>query len=250
MTTSEPVPVPPEFQESQLVPAVADQPVLARDKRTGDIWLVLLIVFVPSLYYAFADLIWPHLRPVHPPVGYSSISMLVMLAGYAGLIAFLIHRSAQSFARYGLGRPRWLIDPVLAVGLALIALQLDRVVHSMLVGMIGPFGDSNWREFFPLPPQRTWEYALVGLEMMAVGFVEEFVWRSYLVTRIEEVTGSKIKAIAYTSLMFGFNHLYQGPAGVIGATIDGVMYGIIFTVTRRLWPIALAHGLYDLILSI
>lgn len=250
MSISEPDAVPNQSTETGLSPAANEPAPVVRDLRTGDIWLVLLVVFVPSIYYAFADLIWPDLRPAHPPIAYSATSMLVMLAGYAGLIAFLIHRNGQSLARYGLGRPRWVIDPILAVVLALIALQLNQFVQSTLAGVVGPFGATNYQEFFPLPPQRGWEYAIVGLEMMAVGFVEEFVWRSYLVTRIEEVTESKFKAIAYSALMFGFNHLYQGPLGVLGATIDGMMYAIVFSVTRRLWPIALAHGLYDLILSI
>ena len=84
--------------------------------------------------------------------------------------------------------------------------------------------------------------------MMAIGFVEELIWRGYLLTRIEDVTTSRWEAIAISSLLFGFNHLYQGPIGVIGATIDGVLYGTVFAVTRRIWPIALSHGLYDLIL--
>ena len=86
--------------------------------------------------------------------------------------------------------------------------------------------------------------------MMAIGFAEELVWRSYLVTRIEEVTDSTIQAIVLTSLLFGLNHLYQGPMGVVSATLIGAMYASVFSVTRRLWPIALAHGLYDLILSV
>lgn len=184
--------VPNKLTETGPLPE-KEQPIpVIHDRRTGDIWLVLLIVSVPAIFYAFADLIWSDIRPVHPPIAYSAIHTLVMLAGEVGLIVFLLHRSGRSFARYGLGRPSWAIDPVLVVVLAIIALLIERFVQSILPGIVGPYGNSNWHEYFPLPPQRGWDYALVGLEMMAIGFAEELVWRSYLVTRIEEVTGSRI----------------------------------------------------------
>lgn len=250
MTTSDPAPVPPEFQDSKPVPSQEDLPVLIRDKRTGDIWLVLMIVFFPSLYYAFADLIWPDLRPARPPVVYSAFSMLVSLAGWAALVVFLIDRSGQPYSRYGLGRPKWAIDLTLGFVLMMIPFQMSGIVYSFTDVIFGSHGASNWHEFSPRSPQTAWECVLIGLEMFAVGFVEELVWRGYLMTRIEEVSGSPWKAILLTSVLFGFNHLYQGPAGVIFTTIDGLMYATVFAYTRRLWPVALGHGLLDLILTI
>jgi membrane protease YdiL (CAAX protease family) len=240
---SQPAVAVPSVMTTEPAPAV-------RDLRTGDIWLVLLVVFVPSIYYAFADLIWPDLRPVHPPVVYSSINMLVTLAGYAGLITFLIQRSGQPFSRYGLGRPQWVIDPMLGIVLMMIPLQMAGITYTFTHAIFGSHGESNYREFFSRPPHTPWECALVGLEMFAVGFVEELVWRGYLMTRIEEVSGSRWKAILLTSLLFGFNHLYQGPTGVIFTAIDGFMFATVFAYTRRLWPVALGHGLLDLILTI
>lgn len=250
MSLPEPADVPSEPTETGPLPAM-DEPVLAvRDQRTGDIWLVLLIVFVPSLYYAFADLIWPNIRPVHPPVVYSATSMLMMLAGYGGLIAFLIHRNGQPLSRFGLGRPNVAIDLTLGFVLMMIPFQLSGIINSFTDTLFGSTGWSNWHEYAPRPPHAAWEYALVGLEMFAVGFVEELVWRGYLMTRIVEVSGSTGKAILITSVLFGFNHLYQGPSGVVSATIDGFMYASVFAFTRRLWPVALGHGLLDLILTI
>jgi membrane protease YdiL (CAAX protease family) len=40
-------------------------------------------------------------------------------------------------------------------------------------------------------------------------------------------------------------HLYQGPAGVVGTIPLGFVFGVWYAYTRRLWPVVVAHGLFD-----
>jgi membrane protease YdiL (CAAX protease family) len=51
-------------------------------------------------------------------------------------------------------------------------------------------------------------------------------------------------ALVVVNVAFGFAHLYQGPSGVIQATVGGVLLGVLYLVTGRnlLAPI-LAHGI-------
>jgi membrane protease YdiL (CAAX protease family) len=42
-------------------------------------------------------------------------------------------------------------------------------------------------------------------------------------------------------------HLYQGPLGVISIVPAGLIFGIYYLRTGRLWPIILAHALWDFI---
>ena len=42
-------------------------------------------------------------------------------------------------------------------------------------------------------------------------------------------------------------HLYKGYFGVIYAVVMAVVVSIGFCVTRRIWPVALAHAITDLV---
>ncbi len=124
------------------------------------------------------------------------------------------------------------------------------------VALVGGFGwaagrtaglfDFTTEVGHPTPP-RGWEFALALVGCLAIGFTEEMVWRGYLLTRIEALTGSAWQAVALTSLGFGLVHLYQGVGGVINAGLVGLMCGGAFVATRRLAAVALAHGAYDLL---
>ena len=59
-------------------------------------------------------------------------------------------------------------------------------------------------------------------------------------------SGTRAWVIAFivVNVTFGLAHLYQGPSGVIQATVGGVLLGVLYLVTGRnlLAPI-LAHGI-------
>ena len=45
------------------------------------------------------------------------------------------------------------------------------------------------------------------------------------------------------AVVFGLVHAYQGPAGVLGTAINGLIYGGITLAARgSIWPAAIAHG--------
>jgi membrane protease YdiL (CAAX protease family) len=43
----------------------------------------------------------------------------------------------------------------------------------------------------------------------------------------------------------GSYHLYQGYGGFIGNAVMGVLFGLWFQRTRRVWPLIVAHFLID-----
>lgn len=51
--------------------------------------------------------------------------------------------------------------------------------------------------------------------------------------------------IAASALLFALAHTYQGPANMTGIFIQAVVYGIFYLKVGRLWPMIVAHGLYD-----
>jgi membrane protease YdiL (CAAX protease family) len=87
---------------------------------------------------------------------------------------------------------------------------------------------------------------LLALNLLLAGFGEEMVWRGYALPRVAEILGNSRLAWAGSLLVvnatFGLAHLYQGEAGVIQATVQGVLLGLLYLATGRnlLAPIA-AH---------
>jgi CAAX protease family protein len=97
-----------------------------------------------------------------------------------------------------------------------------------------------------------WKLALLGLVVTwtLAAFGEELANRGYLMNRVADLGGGSRAAWAVSyvlvSVAFGFGHLYQGPSGVMDATVTGFLLGGLYLAFgRNLWPAILAHGLSD-----
>jgi membrane protease YdiL (CAAX protease family) len=87
--------------------------------------------------------------------------------------------------------------------------------------------------------------------IFVAGWGEETLFRGYMFERLGKLLGSKIEAkiimVLVTSFWFGWDHYSgQGLAGAEQATIVGLVYGTIFTITGRLFMLMCAHAAFDL----
>ena len=78
-------------------------------------------------------------------------------------------------------------------------------------------------------------------------FGEEFTYRIVLMRGISFAFGdslaAQISALVIQSIMFGLIHAYQGPTGIAGSTLSGLIFGAVTLASRwSIWPAALAHG--------
>jgi membrane protease YdiL (CAAX protease family) len=80
---------------------------------------------------------------------------------------------------------------------------------------------------------------------IAVGFSEELVARGYLIPRLERLLRSTWASVLVSAAVFGLLHWRSGVLTVCHAFLGGIVYGIAFAWTRRLWPVAIAHAMYD-----
>jgi membrane protease YdiL (CAAX protease family) len=88
---------------------------------------------------------------------------------------------------------------------------------------------------------------LMALNWTVAAFGEELAFRIVLMRGIAFSLGDSRTAFGIAlivqAIVFGLVHAYQGPAGIIGAGINGLIFGGLTLVARgSIWPAAIAHG--------
>jgi membrane protease YdiL (CAAX protease family) len=161
------------------------------------------------------------------------------------VLALTWRRLGRTAPMLGLTRPRgWrlivaIVLPVLAAAMAVLQVRaLDsppvlaeaRAQVGGLVGML---------------PHTTGELGLFLAVAITAGFCEELLYRGFLVGYAARVMHPLV-AVLVTAVVFGFGHLYQGMDGVIQTGIAGLIAGVIYLVTRSLWPCILIHAIVDI----
>ena len=71
--------------------------------------------------------------------------------------------------------------------------------------------------------------------------------RAYLITRLERLLSSRWVAVAVTIAVFASYHVYEGATGTMCAAASGLVYGVAFCWSRRLWPICVAHAIHNIL---
>jgi hypothetical protein len=87
--------------------------------------------------------------------------------------------------------------------------------------------------------------SIFALAIVANSFAEELICRAYLITRLEQLTGSNVFALVTSSLLFASYHIYQGPIGIQCAFATGLVFGMVFLRSRRIWIPILAHTILN-----
>jgi len=91
-------------------------------------------------------------------------------------------------------------------------------------------------------------FIYLALNWVLAAFGEEMVWRGYALPRVAQFCGSGMRAwviaLIVVNLGFGLAHLYQGPSGIVQATVAGSLLGVLYLATgRNLVAPILAHGI-------
>jgi len=85
------------------------------------------------------------------------------------------------------------------------------------------------------------------------GFIEELLFRGFLLNRIEAFLGTGFganvaaaAAVCAQAALFGALHLYQGSFGFVFAGLFALIYGAAYRLFgRNLWPLILVHGVWN-----
>jgi uncharacterized protein len=89
---------------------------------------------------------------------------------------------------------------------------------------------------------------LRGFVCLAItaGFCEEVLFRGFVTWYISSWIGT-LPALAISSILFGFQHLYLGMEHVVRTAVVGLVFGLIVLASGSLWPAILIHATMDLL---
>jgi membrane protease YdiL (CAAX protease family) len=186
------------------------------------------------------------------PIGL--LSFLVILAGnavVAGMTGVLVlvwaRASGTPWRDLGLARPRSWVLTVIAGITSGVALKF--AMKSVVMPLLGA-DPINRAYHFLVGNNAALPWALYAM-IFGAGFGEEMFFRGYLFERFGRRYGTgpwaRAFTVAITTAFFGVAHYRnQGLAGVQQATIVGLVYATLYTLTGRLWLPMVAHAAFDL----
>ena len=161
------------------------------------------------------------------------------------LFAVTFRRMGVKFSSFGFS-PRINRTHVGLAIAAVIMLQLSSVTIGPLIENIFG-GGRHLGRFAHLEGSIPALLVTLALSWSFAAFGEELAYRIVLMRAMAVSMGEGrlawMVAVVLQALVFGLVHMYQGPAGVAGATISGLVFGTVTLLARgSIWPAALAHG--------
>ena len=90
-----------------------------------------------------------------------------------------------------------------------------------------------------------WTIPVLVLSSAQNAALEEVVMVGYLVVRLRQLGWGLPAVIAFSAVVRGSYHLYQGYGGFVGNLIMGVIFMLVFLRWRRVTPLVVAHTLLD-----
>ncbi|MEV7473568.1 CPBP family intramembrane glutamic endopeptidase [Pseudarthrobacter oxydans] len=92
-----------------------------------------------------------------------------------------------------------------------------------------------------------WTVPVLVLSAVRHAVVEEVIVVGYLLDRFGKFGWSVPLAIFASSMLRGSYHLYQGFGPFIGNMVMGVVFALIYTKSRRVMPLVVAHALLNIV---
>jgi membrane protease YdiL (CAAX protease family) len=172
------------------------------------------------------------------------VASVLAALGPAAIASYLLWRDGQlqrAFGRRGAG----FIAGYGALGavccfIAVIAIAV--VVNTIILSFGGELEEATDAEAVDLSAGVLVAILLIAL---AAGVGEEIVFRAYAISRMEEA-GFGRAAIWVPWGVFTVIHLYQGPIALLVIGAVGAVLVWLYRWQRSVWPVMVAHALYDI----
>lgn len=214
------------------------------NKKLGiEIIAVLLITVGRSIANNLAAIYWVGSPPIRP-FGYFHFTECLRGLYLGGLVLFVVWLKKESWTELGLRTPFWIKDVVVALFLIFVVM-LIWIPFASLIDMFGFLVLQKPPTPFE-PPTAVGQWLWVCITAIVVGFGEELLMRGYLLSRLLRVYRPTTSVII-SSLVFSAWHMSHSLFSGAHTFIWGLVYGWTFAKIRRLYPLALAHAINNMI---
>jgi len=169
-----------------------------------------------------------------------NLASITQLLAWGALGLYLLSRSGIRPQSIGLARLRLRGDVFGGVALAaLIGIPgLGLYVLARIVGLSASVVPTTLTDTW-------WRIPVLIVMAFANGWAEEVIVVGYLMTRLRQLGTGSTRTLLYSALLRGVYHLYQGFGAGLGNFAMGVVFGLVWRRTGRLWPLIVAHGIID-----
>ncbi|NWG08636.1 MAG: CPBP family intramembrane metalloprotease [Chloroflexi bacterium] len=159
----------------------------------------------------------------------------------------------STWSDFGLARPKgWGRTILMGIGVT-VGIIVSFPLLISLIQLVFPVAQQDLSRFDFLRGNLPNLILNVVAAWFTAGFLEELLWRGYLMNRLVDLQGKNTKlawviALVGSAIIFGLGHTYQGLGGVIRIIVAGLLFGAAFlTIRRNLWPLIFAHAVLDTI---
>jgi membrane protease YdiL (CAAX protease family) len=222
-------------------------PVSTRPRR------VLAIEFVLIFALAFGPLLLGLLATIAGGVGptptgeqtttaaaFNALMATLITWMPVAVLAFLLVHNREGGAAIGMARLTRR-----DLGAAALLWPASFLVVLVLAPLFAGFGTTEV-EFLDLSLPVWWLVVQSLLISLTAGFTEEILVRGYAQTRLEQLGLPGPVVVLAPTAFWAVLHVYQGVGPALTVFCLGLLYAVFFHATRRLWPLIIAHTLFDL----
>ena len=203
------------------------------------VFTLVLVAGVPALSYSTARN--SEIRNMPRLALYLSAVLSQWLLTVVGLgVVFLVARKV--FVR-GFGALPWNLTLEWGFGIAAAALlALSVVISCERRGWLPRESELVYLLIPETPRERLWAFLIIA---PTAAFCEEFLFRGFLLTQLQDWLHSLLWAWVVSSLAFGLAHCYQGWSGMTRAGLLGALLAYPVVRSGSLYPAMLAHWMID-----
>jgi len=249
------------IEQHQIIDAAPGTTDVAKRKVSlpVEIGCVLAFAYIPSLLNALP--FWNSYHQREMDLDHHMLMLIVSMFSVVPPLMFIIAVSNEGWSKFGIKRPRWIADSLIAVGIWFVstfamALTLNMISPSEAIAEVtsvntvevaselataqtamGSGGSIGWGTVL---------LCLVGLTANSI--TEELAMRGYLIPRFEELFKSPAIAVVLSGAIFASYHMYQSMEHLAAVFVLALVYGIFFYFLRRLWPLMIAHTLTNMMI--
>jgi len=177
-------------------------------------------------------------------------NLVLLVGGFGGLLILLLYLlCGEKLADLDL-KPGAILTDIIDGGWLALLLIVSQMVFLLLmssyVEVDTPAANAAIAHELAADPllKLVWLGPVVWLQ---AGLFEEFT-RVFMLSRLWQVwpgRGERFLVLIGSALLFGLGHLYQGPLGVAGTALIGLILGWHYLARGRVLPLIVGHALYD-----